>query len=61
MLNEKLNGRTDGADFDVGETCVKIGILIVWTGIPKCPARRRTDGLAQLAGHRNILFRNWLQ
>ena len=42
MLNEKLNGRADGADFDVGETGVRIGILIVWTG---------TVGISVQPGH----------
>ena len=42
MLNEKLNGRTDGADFDVGKTGVRIGILIVWTG---------TVGISVQPGH----------
>ena len=32
MFYDKLNGRADGADLDVGETGVRIGILIVWTG-----------------------------
>ena len=42
MLNEKLNGRTDGADLDVGKTGVRIGILIVWTG---------TVGISVQPGH----------
>ena len=32
MLHDKLNGRTDGADFDVAETGVRIGILVVRAG-----------------------------
>ena len=42
MLNEKLNGRADGADLDVDETGVRIGILIVWTG---------TVGISVQPGH----------
>ena len=42
MFYDKLNGRADGADLDVGETGVRIGILIVWTG---------TVGISVQPGH----------
>ena len=32
MLQGKLNGRANGADFDVAKTGVRIWILIDWTG-----------------------------